>query len=225
MRPRPGPGKGGPPGRGDGHRDGHRQRLPALAGDRQGGPERPSRRPPDRLADRHQERDPAGRGGVRATPARSGPRVSGSRTSPARWSSSPPGAVPRSRWPSGPRAAVRRVCRGDPVPEAVPRGGRARDCRPPRRRRSGRRVGRARCRGRRDCRRSPRAPETADEVVRFGRRRAGRSPVAERRRLARAAGPPVRCSGHLTGNGACRSCARMDVAAAAPLGLGASPAL
>ena len=30
--------------------------LPALAGDRQGGPERPPRRPPDRLADRHPQR-------------------------------------------------------------------------------------------------------------------------------------------------------------------------
>ncbi len=30
-----------------------RARLPAVAGHRQGGPERPSRRPPDRLADRH----------------------------------------------------------------------------------------------------------------------------------------------------------------------------
>ena len=40
-----------------------RPRLPALAGHRQGGPERPPGRPPHRLARRHQERDPAGRGG------------------------------------------------------------------------------------------------------------------------------------------------------------------
>ena len=32
---------------------GHRARLPAVAGHRQGGPERPARRPADRLADRH----------------------------------------------------------------------------------------------------------------------------------------------------------------------------
>ena len=41
------------------------QRLPALAGHRQGGPERPPGGPPHRLAHRHQERDPARRGGGR----------------------------------------------------------------------------------------------------------------------------------------------------------------
>ena len=40
-----------------------RQRLPAVPGHRQGGAERPPGRPPHRLAHRHQERDPAGRGG------------------------------------------------------------------------------------------------------------------------------------------------------------------
>ena len=48
--------------RGHRHRRGHRARLPAVARHRQGGPERPPRRPPHRLARRHQERDPAGRG-------------------------------------------------------------------------------------------------------------------------------------------------------------------
>ncbi len=52
----------GPPRRGD--RDGDRggQRLPALPGHRQGGAERPPGRPAHRMADRHQERDAAGRG-------------------------------------------------------------------------------------------------------------------------------------------------------------------
>ena len=57
-----GPGQGGADPRGHRHRRGHRARLPAVAGHRQGGPERPPRRPPHRLAGRHQERDPAGRG-------------------------------------------------------------------------------------------------------------------------------------------------------------------
>ncbi|MEZ5225981.1 MAG: NusA N-terminal domain-containing protein [Acidimicrobiales bacterium] len=47
------------------HRRGHRSRFPAVARHRQGGPERPARSPPDRLAHRHQVRDPAGRGGPR----------------------------------------------------------------------------------------------------------------------------------------------------------------
>ena len=64
VRAGPGPGARGAARRR--HRDGHgdRERLPALVGHRQGGPERPAGRPADRLADRHQERDPAGRGGV-----------------------------------------------------------------------------------------------------------------------------------------------------------------
>ncbi len=47
------------------HRRGHRPRLPAVARDRQGGPERPARGAAHRLAGRHQERVAAGRGGVR----------------------------------------------------------------------------------------------------------------------------------------------------------------
>ena len=46
-----------------GHRHGHRERLPALPRHRQGGAERPPGGAPHRLAHRHQERDPAGRGG------------------------------------------------------------------------------------------------------------------------------------------------------------------
>ena len=41
------------------HRRGHRPRLPAVARDRQGRPERPPRGAAHRLARRHQERDPA----------------------------------------------------------------------------------------------------------------------------------------------------------------------
>ncbi len=52
----------GAPGRGDRYGDGHRERLPALLGHRQGGSERPPGGAPHRLAHRHQERDPAGRG-------------------------------------------------------------------------------------------------------------------------------------------------------------------
>ena len=48
-------------------RAGGRPRLPALAGDRQGGPERPPRRPPDRLAHRHPLRR-----GTRGRPERRG---------------------------------------------------------------------------------------------------------------------------------------------------------
>ena len=64
VRAGPGAGARGAAGRRHGHGHGHRERLPALAGHRQGGSERPAGRPSDRLADRHQERDPAGRGGV-----------------------------------------------------------------------------------------------------------------------------------------------------------------
>src|SRR5436309_1917678 len=39
----------------------HRPRLSAVAGHREGGPERPPGGPPHRMARRHQERDPAGR--------------------------------------------------------------------------------------------------------------------------------------------------------------------
>ena len=61
--PPAGQGQRGAHRRGDGHRRGHRPRLPALARHREGGPERPPGRPAHRLAGRHQERDPAGRGG------------------------------------------------------------------------------------------------------------------------------------------------------------------
>ena len=44
---------------------GGRARLPAVAGDRQGGPERPPRRPADRLAHRHPLRRGPGRAGDR----------------------------------------------------------------------------------------------------------------------------------------------------------------
>ncbi len=63
ARPRPCP--RGPARRRDGHGDGHRERLPAVAGHRQGGSERALGCPAHRLADRHQERDSAGRRGVR----------------------------------------------------------------------------------------------------------------------------------------------------------------
>ena len=62
----PGQGQRGPHRRGHRRRRGHRARLPAVAGHRQGGPERPPVGPADGLAGRHQERDAAGRGrGVR----------------------------------------------------------------------------------------------------------------------------------------------------------------
>ena len=96
----PGPRARGAPRRGDRHGHGDRERLPALARHRQGGAERPPGRPPHRLAHRHQERDPAGRGGGRATATRSGPRASGSRTRAARWS----GSRPRAARPCRPRS-------------------------------------------------------------------------------------------------------------------------
>ena len=68
-----------------------RARLPAVAGDRQGGPERPPRRPADRLADRHPLR--RGRQTSRAPPVDAG----------AAWAAARPrGGVPRFdiRWPS-----------------------------------------------------------------------------------------------------------------------------
>ncbi len=48
-----------------GHRDGRRPRLPAVARDRPGGPERPPRGTADRLAHRHQVRVPVRRGAAR----------------------------------------------------------------------------------------------------------------------------------------------------------------
>ena len=56
----------------DDSQPGHRRRArrPALAGDRPRGPERPPRRPPDRLAHRHPLRDRVRRGGGRAAATR-----------------------------------------------------------------------------------------------------------------------------------------------------------
>ena len=51
-------------------RPGGRPGLPALAGDRQGGPERPPRRPADRVAHRHPLRRGAGRSSRRAPAGR-----------------------------------------------------------------------------------------------------------------------------------------------------------
>ena len=56
---------------------GDRARLPALARDRQGGPERPPRGPPDRLAHRHQVRR-GGRGGLTGGSSGRRPRRPGS---------------------------------------------------------------------------------------------------------------------------------------------------
>ena len=182
-RPGPGPGPRGPPRRRDRH--GHRggERLPALAGHRQGGPERPAGGPPHRLADRHQERDPAGRGGGRLRrqewaegewveneagemvwkPAEGGEAISAeewthqaeeqAEAAPRR----PPTAAPSPATPRRPRPPRRRRRRG---------GGDAHRPRPAAeasRRRGGRHSARRTCVG---CRR--RAP--ADELVRVVRR-------------------------------------------------------
>ena len=90
-----------------------RARLPAVAGHRQGGPERPPGRPPHRLARRHQERDAARRGGGLRR-ARSGPRASGSPTSRARWCGSRPRVARRCPPPRPAGARSRR--RGPPRP-------------------------------------------------------------------------------------------------------------
>ncbi len=58
----PARGTRGAPRRGHRRRHGDRARLPAQPGDRSRGAERPARRPPHRLADRHQERDAGGGG-------------------------------------------------------------------------------------------------------------------------------------------------------------------
>ena len=112
-----GPGTGGPPRRRDGDGDGHRQRLPAVVGHRQGRPERPPGGPAHRLAYRHQERDPAGRGGGRATSEEwaEGEWVE---TTPARWSGSPPRAARRCRPRSGPKGL--RAPRERTVPRVPP---------------------------------------------------------------------------------------------------------
>ena len=72
-------GQGGPHRRGHRNGDGHRARLPAEPGHREGGPERPARGPPDRLADRHQVGDAGLRRRAAAAAAHRPPR--------SRWSS------------------------------------------------------------------------------------------------------------------------------------------
>ena len=67
------------PRRGLGDSDGHRQRLPALPGHREGRSERAARRQAHGLADRHQEREPAGRGGGLRGPGMGRGRVGGER--------------------------------------------------------------------------------------------------------------------------------------------------
>ena len=64
--------------------DGDRARRPALAGDRPRGPERPARRPPDRLARRHPLRDRVRQGGAgaRATARRRSSAAAAPRSSP-----------------------------------------------------------------------------------------------------------------------------------------------
>ena len=93
-------GQRGQPRRRDRDRDGRRARLPAVARDRQGRPERPARRPPHRLEDRHQERDPARRGRGRLRRGLGRRRVGPERL-PARWSGSPPREAKPCPPPSG----------------------------------------------------------------------------------------------------------------------------
>ena len=140
-----GQGQGGAHPRGHRRGRGHRARLPAVAGHRQGGPERPPGRPPHRLAGRHQERDPAGRGGgLRST--RTGPRASGSSTPrPA----SRCGSRPRAARPCPPSSGTQAAA-GDEA--EAPAEARRPPSRPPRAthrratRRRGRRRGRRRSR-------------------------------------------------------------------------------
>ena len=100
-----------------GMRRGHRARLPAVAGHREGGPERPPGRPAHRLAGRHQERDPAGRRGGRHlrrveddVEYAEGEWVAN--PTPARWSGTRP-RVRSSPPRSGPAAATSRRRVGD----------------------------------------------------------------------------------------------------------------
>ena len=79
--------------------DGHRARRPALAGDRPRGAERPPRRPPDRLADRHPLRDRVRRGGA------DGEGYEEEETAGAAPRSSPTGAAART-----PRSPGSRYC-------------------------------------------------------------------------------------------------------------------
>ncbi len=78
----------------------HRARSAIVAGDRQGGAERPSRRPPDRRAHRYPWRKPADRTG---RPRGLRRRRMGRKRRLAKWN----GTVPMARWSakiSGPRA-------------------------------------------------------------------------------------------------------------------------
>ena len=95
---RPGQGQRGPDRLRHRHRQGDRARLPAVAGHRQGGPERPPRPPPGRPAGRHRVRDADGRGWRRSRRRPTGPRASGSPTPrPASRCGSRPTAARRSR--------------------------------------------------------------------------------------------------------------------------------
>ena len=98
---------------------GRRAGLPAVAGDRQGGPERPPRRPADRLADRHpQRRRPERhRRSTRSTSTRPPPRARPSRERRGRLQpASSRGPGPHLRGLSDPSAGVR------PAPRRGDRG-------------------------------------------------------------------------------------------------------
>ena len=83
-----------------GHGHGHRERLPALPRHRQGGPERPPGGPSDRVAHRHQERDPARRGGGRLRRPGLGRGRVGRGRDAASWC----GSRPRAARPCRPRS-------------------------------------------------------------------------------------------------------------------------
>ena len=138
----------GPRARGDRRRRGaagdrDRPRRPALAGDRPRRPERPPRRPPDRLAGRHQVRDRVLAGGRRRSSTRARSLPTG-----AAWRCSPTAAAARTRRsPTRTTAACR--------PPGAERGSR------PTRSRSWRRS----TRRDRDPRRSGRRRGTGREIV------------------------------------------------------------
>ena len=124
-------GQGGPHRRGDRNGAGHRPRLPALAGDREGRPERPPRSPSDRLADRHQVGDAGERGIARPGSGRRGARRARRGARRARGRGRDPGeAVARragraERRGGGARRRARRR-RGDADGGLAGRGARAR---------------------------------------------------------------------------------------------------
>ena len=152
------------------HRRGHRPRLPAVARDRQGGPERPPRGAPHRLARRHQERVAArGRGGGRRRRVRRG-RVGHQRQSVSS-SGSRPRVATRSRPP---RRGTRRR---RPTPRRRPT-------------RRGRRAGTAEAR-RSGGARSEAAPRPHGATPRSDRTRgdAGRAADAASRRRRRRCAP------------------------------------